>query len=732
MSRLALAMLFAIIALPGSGVGAQQPRAASSPVRRLTDFKDIDELRLEDLLEATVSIAAGRVQRIEEAPSVVSVVTDEDIRRMGAQTLDQVLRTLPGFDVLRDHRGQSAIVVRGVGAGAVSENVLVLFNGHRLNEQMFGSATTVSRRIPLAGIKQIEVIRGPGSALFGANAFVGVVNLVPYTPQTFDGVEVTTHGGSFGTAGASVLGARALGALGVVTTLEYSTTAGPRLPVEADLQTVTDRAVGARLGLPPASLAPTRTRDAYRAADASLSLSYRGFQLDTRVHDGQEEGGYIGFFQAFGRYNRFPERQYLVAGTQRLDLGSRMRLTTRLGFTRNEIGGFLNPLPPGYTRVFPDGRTITFAEGIRINYEMKSRRYDADVRLDIKLAESNQLILGVGSERESTFNPNTEGNFDIATGGELPALRRQPFDLLPQSSRTIHFGFIQDTWNVVPAVGITAGVRHERYSDFGSTTNPRVALVWRLSRDAHLKVLHGRAFRAPTFTELQYLVPGTFAGNPFLQPSTIATSEIALGYRRANLRVSGNVFANDIRDFIGASRATNAQTIVGSGSTFLNNRAGLRVRGLELEARRSFGLDNDLFANYTYQHAIDRSAIGGGRIADVPAHLAAAGATTALGRFVSVTPTVVWRGERPRDPADYRLAPGAAQLIGFEPRRSVPAYAVVNLNVRLRNIFDTFEFTAGATNLLDVRYVDPSGFNGVPGDLPAAGRAATLRASYKF
>src|SRR5262245_981146 len=106
--------------------------------RQPGDFRDFDELDLDDLLNVTVSIASGRVQRAEEAPSTVSVVTDEDIRRMGARTVADVLQTVPGFEVLIDSLGRNQIVVRGVVSQipstltavtqSSSENVLLLFN----------------------------------------------------------------------------------------------------------------------------------------------------------------------------------------------------------------------------------------------------------------------------------------------------------------------------------------------------------------------------------------------------------------------------------------------------------------------------------------------------------------------------------------------------------------------------------------------------------------------------
>src|SRR5688572_16176096 len=249
---------------------------------KLEEFEDFEELELDDLLNVTISIAAGRTQTLEEAPSIVSVVTDEEIRRLGARTLEEVLETVPGVEVLTDNLGRGLIVLRGIPAerrsrtpaawasrltSASSANVLVLFNGHRLNEDMSGGATIVNLDIPVDNIKKVEIIRGPGSALFGANAFLGVINIVTYTADTFSGLEVSVGGGSFDTRQASVLFGKTVGKVSLSGFAQWADTDGARLLVPADLQTSSDQAL-APLDIPPASLAPGPTLDDRRTFDA--------------------------------------------------------------------------------------------------------------------------------------------------------------------------------------------------------------------------------------------------------------------------------------------------------------------------------------------------------------------------------------------------------------------------------------------------------------------------------
>ena len=658
----------------------------------------------EDLLDLTVAIAAGRIQRVEEAPGIVSVITDEDIRRMGAQTLWDVLATIPGFEVLTDNVGRPRIAVRGiVSPRGTSESVLILLNGRRLNDNIYGGATVANLEIPVYNLKQIEVIRGPGSALFGTNAFAGVINLVTYTSQNFDGVEVAAGGGSFQTQQYSLVAARTLGAVGLSGSLQVRDTDGAALPVLVDSQTVTDRAL-APFGIPPASLAPGTTKDDQRDIDATFGAAFR-VHLQ-RANQRHRLGG-LSAGSIFSAATGYAVSTSLLI-SQAVSLGRRVAITARASFAQVEIREDLQPLPPGYT----NPSFLAFPQGILIDYTTNSRRTLADVVVDYETSSRNQLTAGGGFEREATFDLRAAGNLDLVTGAPLAQFLPLPFTILAPSHRTIATAFAPVLWNASQDVD-HRGVRYDRYSDFGSTVNPRAALVWRLPASFHFKALYGRAFQAPTFSELFYSLPPAIVGNAGLRPQTINTLEFALGYQAKNLRVTGNYFANFIRDFITTTRPLSLEGLLGS-LTFVNT-AGLNIHGVEVEVRRTLDLDQAVFANYTYHHNAPRE--GGPLTPDLPAHLANAGATVSAGPYLSLTPTVLLRSSRPR--------------IAIDPRPEAGAYGLLNLTVRLKSVFETLDLSATITNLLDTHYVDPSPFATLPGDYPRPG-APCWQSDYKF
>ena len=114
-----------------------------------------------------------------------------------------------------------------------------------------------------------------------------------------------------------------------------------------------------------------------------------------------------------------------------------------------------------------------------------------------------------------------------------------PYASLPEKARENRYMFLQDAWAFAPNWELTTGIRYDHYSDFGSTTNPRIALVWQITPDFFTKLLYGRAFRAPSFRELYLNNITVLRGNPNLEPETIDTLELAFDYSaRKNLHLA--------------------------------------------------------------------------------------------------------------------------------------------------------------------------------------------------
>ncbi len=161
---------------------------------------DVDylfSLDLKDLLQMKVEVASKSGQIVSEAPSSVTIFTKAEIHNMGVSTLEELLNFVPGMQVARTEEVGSKIntvSVRGRRTIHSSPEVLFLIDGQRLNGAWDGGALVFNNHMSVDGIKQVEVIRGPGSALYGSNAFLAVVNVVTDTSSNEASLSVGERG----------------------------------------------------------------------------------------------------------------------------------------------------------------------------------------------------------------------------------------------------------------------------------------------------------------------------------------------------------------------------------------------------------------------------------------------------------------------------------------------------------------------------------------------------------
>jgi outer membrane receptor protein involved in Fe transport len=269
--------------------------------------------------------------------------------------------------------------------------------------------------------------------------------------------------------------------------------------------------------------------------------------------------------------------------------------------------------------------------------------------------------------------------------------------------------FLQDIWSRSARVTVTGNLRLDWLSDVGARLSPRAAVVVSLPRDLTLKLLYGQSFRAPTFAELYFKLPG-YQGNADLKPVTSQTLEANLGLRRTNLRLSAGAYLNRVRGAILAERPDSALE-----SLRLTNAADIDVVGLEAEGRASLGL-NALFGSLTLQSP--RFTDGGGRVPDLPAALVTLGATVAAGRHETATVTWLIRSVRPRARDDAR--------------RRLAGYGVMNVNLLRERALRGLDVSLAIDNALNLKYHDPAPALTLPGDYERPGRSVRLSVRYRL
>ncbi len=527
MSALALAGALVVSAARADQVATNQSVAA---------LADLDLAQLMQIEIPTVVGASKHEQKVTEAPANVTIITQADIQQYGYRTMADILRSVPGFYVTYD-RSYGFIGVRGFNRpGDYGGRVLMLINGHRINDAIYGSAAPATDfLLDVDLIERVEVIRGPGSSLYGNNAFFAVINVITRRGRNFEHGEVAGSAGSFDTyRGRATVGQMFSNDVEVVVSGSIQDSRGPRSLDVPELGGTVKRA------------------DDDQFASLFASAAFRGLTL---------EGGYV------LRDKQVPNALY----------------GTVLGDPRYQIQDERAYAELRYEHVLRDG-TKLLARGYYDHYAYLADYPYADddlgivvINRDDQTAESAGLELR--AQRTFLERHAVTAGLEFHSDFEL---RLKNYDVDPdetfQDTRSDAYWlavYAQDEWRVVDKLLLNAGVRFDYYEDFGATVNPRLALIWEPVPGTTLKAIGGRAFRAPNAYERLYTT-NVNAGNADLDPETITSAELiweqALG---RNLRSTIGGFYNKVTDLI-------TQTTDTAGNDVYENLEGAQSYGAEI------------------------------------------------------------------------------------------------------------------------------------------------------
>lgn len=679
---------------------------------------DYTEMSLEELLEVEitlddafdifdalierrqVSVATGKKQDASRAPAVTTVITAMDIEAMGATDLDEVLETVPGLHVHRaGNRYAPIYTVRGI---ASSQGVLLLINGNPIKELWSGDATTVWAGMPIKNIARIEVVRGPGSAVFGADAFTGVINIITKSTKDIKTPEIGTRIGSFKTKEVWGLYGGTYDQLDVAFAAEYRETDGHREIIEKDAQTALDQKYNTHV-----SLAPGPVNLSKRNLNLNTDLSYGKWQL---------RGGYEGSYDVapglgvsnntldkHGRNN--DERTHFDLNYQPT-LTNDWEVKANLNYLNTKWYNDIYQYPPGSVGMggfYPDGQRAQISVAERHTRFSLSGLYSG--------FKHHLVRTEVGYYYGELHEVKTKRNYDPITVKPLPTLSDftdTSYAAVPENSRKNSFASIQDIWMPNHQWEFTVGIRYDRYSDFGNTINPRLALVWHPHSDLTTKLLYGRAFLTPTATQLYLSIPGRTMGNPNLESETINMVELAFDYRPlTNLNLACNLFRYKISDKISA--------IVVGGMVTHQNMVTWEGHGLELEARWKATPRLSLMGHYSFQHSIDEKD---NDLKDAPQHQGFLRADWMMIPDWYLDARIKWIADRERALNDRRPA--------------VEDYALTDLTFRYKDIRQGhWNIALAVRNVFDEDAREPA-LPTVPYDLPLAGRSYFLEWNYRF
>lgn len=673
---------------------------------------DDDELALVYGDQATLSIATGNAQSLRRAPAVASVITAEDIAAMGAIDLDEVLETVPGVHVARSANLYAPLyVMRGI-YSQYNSQTLMLQNGVPMTTLLVGNRGNMWAGLPLENVARIEVIRGPGSALHGADAYAGVINIITKTAAESEGTQIGARAGSNGLRDGWLLHGGQWGAVAVAAYLRSGRTDGFKGTINADAQSRNDQ-----LNNTHASLAPGSINVGSQAVDASVDLSYGQWRLRGGYKLRDDIGTGAGIAYALDPVGKAKSE----------------RVSADLSWADSELddnwgGGFnlsfleFKQRIPTPFRLYPAGSQLSassqaFADGMIGAPESSERQVRVSAFATYGGFAGQQLRFGVGHDDLDMYETHELKNFSFSAAG-LPVFSGPLVDystiapfMLPQR-RQNSYVYVQDEVQLAKDWTLTAGLRRDVYSDVGGTTNPRLALVWDAAYDLTAKLLYGQAFRAPSYNEVYSINNPVNRGNPGLSPETMRTLEMAFSWQsRRDMQVNVNFFRYTMQDIIRSV----ANPVAGTGSTFANT-GHQNGKGMELETRWDISRELRLSANYAYQQSTDEAT---GKDAGYAPHHHLYG--RADWRFSGD-----WQlsGQLNRV-ADRRRAAG-------DNRPAIADYTTVDTTVRNNVGKGQWGFAASIRNLFNAKVLEPSLAPGLvlPNDLPMAPRTFYVQASY--
>lgn len=648
--------------------------SASKPV-------DLTELPIEALMNLDIPkvYGASRLeQKTTEAPSSVTIITSDEIKKYGYRTLADVLRSVQGFNISYD-RDYAFVGVRGINLGDFNDRILVLVDGHRINNNYNdGASVETAFLLDIDLVDRVEIIRGPGSAIYGNNAFFGVINVITRQGKQLNGLEASGEYGSFDTYKVRAsYGKLFTNGVQLLLSGTYYDSAGQ------------DRLFYQEFDTPAQNNGVAQDMDADSYGSAFGSVGYGDFTLEGGYNHREKVNPTAQFsLTTFNdpRLRTTDERSYADLKYAH-SFPEVVDVTARLYFDRftHEIG---------YPQSLLSGDQVVFS---RFSTERDiGDWWGAEMQLNKRLWDRHVLTLG--AEYRDDFLQDSQVVVQDAPGqGSHTLTNRQNYGV-----------YAQGDFAVLTNLHFVAGARYDQYGEFSPAYNPRLALIYHPFTTSTLKAIYGTAFRAPSFYEL------TTSDHP-LRPEEITGYELVYEQEIGrHLRSSLSGFYNAMHDLL-----------VFSSGSFTNFNA--QTKGLELAFEGSWASGIRGRASYSFQET--RNSAVGWDMPDSPEHLF---------KFNLSVPLVrdkIFAGLEFQYTSDrlslHNTTDPSGQPITVQGE-AAGGFGIVNLTLFSQKLLKNLECSVSVYNLLDRRYVDPASQFHKQDVLAQDGRSFRLKITYHF
>ncbi len=662
--RVLFVVLLSLIIAPGfagaEGEGGEPPGLTAMPIEELMG------------VEVSTVLGASRYeQRISDAPASISIITSQDIKRYGYRTMADVLKSVPGLYVTSD-RNYGYLGAGGfLRQGDYNTRMLLLVDGHRMNNNIYDTAAVGNDLIlDLDLVDRIEVIRGPGSSLYGSNAFFGVINVITKGAGHVSGLELSAEAGSS----------------------------------DANKQRATfGRAFGNGLEM---VLSATR----YSSRGQSLYYKeYDGPATNSGRSDGNDHEGYSSFFTNLKIHGLDVQAAY-GSRAKGIPTGAWGTVFNDDRTKSTDTQGYIDVR---YRRAFKDNQDLS----VRVFYDYY--RYDGKYLFDYPpLTINRDLAVGKWWGTEAFYKTRIKDRHTVIAGLEYRdnlVQQQKSYDdspyavYLDDNRGSYNVGaYAQGEFIVTDRVLLNFGARYDHYKDFPGRLNPRAALIWNPMEKAAVKLIYGEAYRIPNAYELYYTDGNATQGaNPGLDPETIRTYELVLEKYVKDFRLCLSGFYYDVENLI-------SQQSDPAGLMVFVNTGRAEGKGIQFEMERNWRGGFSGRFSYSFQEV--SSNRDGVEFANFPKHL------VKLNVFSPVIRN--WLGAG----MEVQYASAQKNLNGTRDG----GYTLVNATLLSEKIFKDLDLSFSVYNLFDKKYSNPGSREHVQSDIEQDGRTFRLKATYRF
>ena len=624
------------------------------------EFFSLERASLEETLNIRTSVATRSALPLRGAPGLVTVITREEIQSSGARDLIDVLKLVPEFEFGVDVQGNLGLGVRGNWGN--EGKVLLLWDGQSYNETLYSNIQF--DRFPVDQIERIEIIKGPGSVVYGGFAELAVIKIETSLPRAING-------------------SRAYAAYGLGRKARARTYAG--YTYGKDLG---GTEVSAKVFWGDAQRSDRRYTD-------SAGASY-GMNGDSDLSPKS-----VNFYAARGGAS---SRLILDDYSMRYRYGVGDGLVLSTGSGRADFRSLFYEAKYGWdvsdsVRLEP---RLNYASAKPWHEDDEHFPYDKETA---RLTASLYSFYRPGGALDGMLGAEYYHDSVRIGGGTSPASRAGS----ASSQKYDNLAFFSQAAFKAGATDISAGLRYDRNSHYGSSLVPRLAAT-RIYEDFNFKAIYSEAFRAPAIENIRL--------NHDINPERTKSTELEAGYKASeHLFISGNFFHVAIHDPI-------VYTLVGGVEAYQNySRTGTKGLGAAVKYKKG-GTRADL--GYVYQNTdcnrVALYAVPGhsSYMLAFPRHKLTASASLPLLSGVSLNPSAVYVSKR----------------YGYYTTGAVKAFServIVDANFRLNGtLLPRLALDIGVKDLFSSGYSYIQPYNGGHAPLPAASREFFLKAAYEF